>query len=286
MALTLAGLSAHYAGYEQHQVLSGVDLAIGDHGCLAVVGPSGSGKSSLGRVMNALLRPSAGRVLLDGADLHDLPSLAEARRRVGLLMQQPDNQLFGSTVGEDIRFGPQQAGLPEDECLDRMAAAMARVGLDRESFVARSPFSLSGGERRRVALAGLLAMRPQHLVLDEPIAGLDPAGRASIEAVIAEAARELSVILLTADLPLALRLADRVVLLDAGRVLFDGLARDAVADRARLSRLRLIVPVQVEVLEMLRSRGAPVAQTPDLRPATVLDAVTQLARARFAAGEA
>src|SRR5579871_5528460 len=244
MALTLSGVCAHYPGYEQQEVLSAVDLTIGDHGCLAVVGPSGSGKSTLGRVMNALLRPATGRVLLDGVDLLSLPSLAEARRRIGLLMQQPDNQLFGTTVGEDIRFGPLQAGLPEDECLDRMAAAMARVGLDRETFVPRSPFSLSGGERRRVALAGLLALRPQHLVLDEPIAGLDPAGRASIEAVIAEAARELSVILLTADLPLALRLADRLVLLDAGRIVFDGAPSDAVADRARLSHLRLIVPVQ------------------------------------------
>jgi energy-coupling factor transport system ATP-binding protein len=285
MALTLEGVSAHYAGYEQHQVLSGVDLAIGDHGCLAVVGPSGSGKSTLGRVMNGLLRPAAGRVLLDGSDLHNLPSLAEARRRVGLLMQQPDNQLFGSTVGEDIRFGPQQAGLPEDECLDRMAAAMARVGLDHDAFVARSPFSLSGGERRRVALAGLLAMRPQHLVLDEPIAGLDPAGRASIEAVIAEAARELSVILLTADLPLALRLAERVVLLDAGGVAFDGTPSEAVVDRARLAHLRLIVPVQVDVLEDLRARGAPIAMPPDLRPATILDAVIRAVRRQPAAEE-
>jgi energy-coupling factor transport system ATP-binding protein len=275
MALTLEGISAHYPGYDDVQVLSGVDLEVGAGGCLAIVGPSGCGKSTLGRVMNGLLRPSAGKVLLDGTDIHALPSLAEARRRVGLLMQQPDNQLFGSTVGEDIRFGPQQAGLSDDECMDRMASAMARVGLDRDAFVARSPFSLSGGERRRVALAGLLAMQPQHLVLDEPIAGLDPAGRESIEAVIDEAARELSVILLTADLPLALRLADRVVLMDAGKALFDGAPSVAVVDRARLGRLRLIVPVQVDVLAALRERGAPIASGGELRPATVVDAIAR-----------
>lgn len=286
MALTLEGVTAHYAGFEQTPVLSAIDLAVGAHGCLAVVGPSGAGKSSLGRVMNGLLRPATGKVLLDGTDMHTLHSLAEARRRVGLLMQQPDNQLFGATVGEDIRFGPQQAGLPEDECVERMVQAMAQVGLDRDAFVARSPFSLSGGERRRVALAGLLAMRPQHLVLDEPIAGLDPAGRTSIEAVIAGAARSLSVILLTADLPLALRLADRVVLLDGGRVLFDGAPPEAVADRARLAHLRLIVPAQVEVLEALRAHGAPLPAPPDLRPATVLDAILTAVRPSPARGGA
>jgi energy-coupling factor transporter ATP-binding protein EcfA2 len=108
------------------------------------VGPSGSGKSTLGKLMNGLLKPTAGVVTLDGTDLQQLESTAVARRRVGLLMQQPDNQLFGTTVGEDIRFGPQQAGLGEETCLERMAEAMRRVGLARDAFVSRSPFSLRG----------------------------------------------------------------------------------------------------------------------------------------------
>lgn len=270
MSLTLSGVSAHYPGAEAQPSLRQIDLKIGDRGCLAVVGPSGSGKSTLGRVLNGLLRASTGTVALDGQDMAKLESLAIARRRVGLLMQQPDNQLFGVTVGQDIRFGPMQAGLDEAICQDRMEEALRRVGLDQETFVSRSPFSLSGGERRRVALAGLLAMKPGHLVLDEPIAGLDPAGRDSIESVIAQTAEEISVVLLTADLPLALRLADRVLLLEEGRVVFDGTPAASVADQGLITRLRLMVPVQVELLAGLAARGVVLPATGDLRPRTVV----------------
>lgn len=273
MALKLSAIVAHYPGGEGVPPLNGVDLEIGATGCVAVVGPSGSGKSTLGRVMNGLLKPTSGTVALDGKDIQELDSLAIARRRVGLLMQQPDNQLFGVTVGEDIRFGPMQAGLDEDTCVQRMIAAMTRVGLTRELFASRSPFSLSGGERRRVALAGLLATLPQHLVLDEPIAGLDPSGRESIEAVIAQTAKELSVVLLTADLPLALRLADRLILLEHGRVVFDGLPADGVADRALIERLSLLVPVQVDLLQKLSTRGSAARATADLRPSTVVQLI-------------
>lgn len=270
MSLTLSGVSAHYPGAEAQPSLRQIDLKIGDRGCLAVVGPSGSGKSTLGRVLNGLLRASTGTVALDGQDMAKLESLAIARRRVGLLMQQPDNQLFGVTVGQDIRFGPMQAGLDEAICQDRMEEALRRVGLDQKTFVSRSPFSLSGGERRRVALAGLLAMKPGHLVLDEPIAGLDPAGRDSIESVIAQTAEEISVVLLTADLPLALRLADRVLLLEEGRVVFDGTPAASVADQGLITRLRLMVPVQVELLAGLAARGVVLPATGDLRPRTVV----------------
>jgi len=273
VSLTLTGLSAHYPGAEAQPSLRDIELEIGDRGCLAVVGPSGSGKSTLGRVLNGLLRPSSGTVALDGQDVAKLESLAIARRRVGLLMQQPDNQLFGVTVGEDIRFGPQQAGLDEGICQERLEEAMRRVGLDRAAFAPRSPFSLSGGERRRVALAGLLAMKPGHLVLDEPIAGLDPAGRDSIESVIAETAEEISVVLLTADLPLALRLADRVLLLEEGRVVFDGGPALAVADQGLIARLRLMVPVQVELLANLAERGVVLSPAGDRRPRTVVRAI-------------
>ena len=270
MSLTLSGVSAHYPGAEAQPSLRQIDLKIGGRGCLAVVGPSGSGKSTLGRVLNGLLRASTGTVALDGQDMAKLESLAIARRRVGLLMQQPDNQLFGVTVGQDIRFGPMQAGLDEAICQDRMEEALRRVGLDQKTFVSRSPFSLSGGERRRVALAGLLAMKPGHLVLDEPIAGLDPAGRDSIESVIAQTAEEISVVLLTADLPLALRLADRVLLLEEGRVVFDGTPAASVADQGLITRLRLMVPVQVELLAGLAARGVVLPATGDLRPRTVV----------------
>jgi energy-coupling factor transport system ATP-binding protein len=273
MALKLVSVSARYPIDEERLVLDKVSLTVRDSGCLAVVGPSGSGKSTLGRVMNGLHRPSEGTVELDNLDIHSMNSLAEARRRVGLLMQQPDNQLFGMTVGEDIRFGPSQAGIDLDTCLRRMERAMALVGLDHDTFVSRSPFSLSGGERRRVALAGLLAMQPRHLVLDEPVAGLDPAGREKIEAVIAETAEQIGVVLLTADLPLALRLADHVILLDAGRVVYDGAPASAVADRELLSRLRLLAPVEADLVDALRSRGAPIPPLEDMRPATVLEAI-------------
>ncbi len=283
MALTLTNIAARYPCDKSPTVLDGVNLSAGAQGCVAVVGPSGSGKSTIGRVMNGLLRPTEGTVELDGTDIHQMPSLAGARRRIAVLMQQPDNGLFGVTVGEDIRFGPLQAGFDADESLERMIVAMDRVGLERDAFVSRSPFSLSGGERRRVALDGLLAMQPQHLVLDEPGAGLDPAGRESIERVIVQLAQELSIILLTADLPLALRLADHLLLLEHGRVLFTGTPSDGVEDRERLARLRLIVPPQVDVLAALRQRGAPIPATRNLRPTTVLATITEALRVPAAA---
>jgi energy-coupling factor transport system ATP-binding protein len=279
MALTLTAITARYPGDDARAVLKHLSLSVSGTGCTAIVGPSGSGKSTVGRVMNGLLKPVEGTVELDGKDIQQLPSLAEARRRIGLLMQQPDNQLFGVTVGDDIRFGPMQAGLDLAACEDRMIKALGHVGLNHRQFAPRSPFSLSGGERRRVALAGLLAMRPEYLVLDEPVAGLDPAGRESIEAVIADTAQDIGVMLLTADLPLALRLAARVILIDDGTILFDGSATGALEDRDRLARLRLIVPVQAEVLALLRAQGAPIAATPDLRPTTVVDAIVRSLRA-------
>jgi energy-coupling factor transport system ATP-binding protein len=278
MALTLTNIVARYPGDDMPEVLHALTLTVEDRGCVAIVGPSGSGKSTIGRVMNGLLRPTQGTVALDGADIHTMPSLASARRRICVLMQQPDNGLFGVTVGEDIRFGPTQAGLDDAKSTERMVAAMAKVGLDRKAFIARSPFSLSGGERRRVALAGLIAMEPKHLVLDEPVAGLDPAGRAGIEQVITQLSSTMSVVLLTADLPLALRLADRLVLIEHGSLLYAGAASEGVADRERLSRLRLIVPPQADLLDRLRERGAPIPPTADLRPETVLHAVTQALR--------
>jgi energy-coupling factor transport system ATP-binding protein len=273
MALALSNISATYPVDEDHLVLQAVSITIADRGCVAIVGPSGSGKSTIGRIMNGLHRPKSGTVKIDGKDMHAMPSLAEARRMVGLLMQQPDNQLFGMTVGEDIRFGPMQAGIDLAGCVKRMETAMVRVGLNHDTFVGRSPFSLSGGERRRVAMAGLLAMQPRHLILDEPVAGLDPAGRDSIEAVIAETAQQIGVVLLTADLPLALRLADRVILLDAGQVAFDGAPAAAVEDRGQLTRLRLLAPAGADVLQELRARGALVGELTDMRPASVLAAI-------------
>jgi energy-coupling factor transport system ATP-binding protein len=170
--------------------------------------------------------------------------------------------------------------------MQRMVSAMLRVGLDPDAFAARSPFSLSGGERRRVAIAGLLAMQPRHLVLDEPVAGLDPAGREMIETVIAETASEIGVALLTADLPFALRLADRVILLDAGSVVFDGKPADAVRDRSLLGRLHLLAPVEAEVVEALQGRGAHVVLVGDMRPETVLRSIANAVRPVNAAGVA
>jgi energy-coupling factor transport system ATP-binding protein len=167
-----------------------------------------------------------------------------------------------------------------------MVTSMRRVGLDPDAFAARSPFSLSGGERRRVAIAGLLAMQPRHLVLDEPVAGLDPAGRELLETVIAETAAQIGVVLLTADLPFALRLADRVILLDAGSVLFDGLPADAVRDSSLLGRLHLLAPVEAEVVTALQARGAPVELTGDMRPASVLRSIANAVRPVKAAGAA
>jgi len=240
-----------------------VTLRIDEGEFVALIGPTGSGKSTLVQHFNALLRPTSGTIRVGGVDLTaPKADLQAVRRQVGLLFQYPEQQLFEETVAEDVAFGPRNLGLAEEEVQTRVADALRAVGLDPAVFGPRSPFSLSGGEMRRVAAAGVLAMSPKVLVLDEPAAGLDPRGKAEIlghfRALHAE--RGITVILITHNMDEAAQLAKRVVVLDQGRVVLDGPAREIFARGDALEALGLGVPAVTDLVRRLRARGLPVRE--------------------------
>jgi energy-coupling factor transport system ATP-binding protein len=225
------------------------------------VGPTGSGKSTLVQHFNGLLRPTEGRVVVDGVEVRPgSPAVRDVRRKVGLLFQYPEHQLFEATVFDDVAFGPRNLGLDPEEVAERVRESLGWVGLDPDRFGPRSPFSLSGGEMRRVAIAGVLAMRPQVLVLDEPTAGLDPAGRREILGRIRELHRKarLTVVLISHSMDDVARLCQRVVVLHQGRVFLDAPVREAFAQADRLRSIGLDVPRATDVLLRLRAAGLPV----------------------------
>lgn len=241
--------------------LRDVTLAIEAGEFIGIIGPTGSGKSTLIQHFNALLRPTAGTVRVAGINVSDpRADLKAVRRQVGLVFQYPEHQLFEETVSEDVAFGPRNLGLTEDDVRRRVAEALRQVGIDPDRFGHRSPFSLSGGEMRRVAIAGVLAMRPQVLVLDEPAAGLDPQGKLEILGQIRALHREqgLTVILITHNMDEAAQLARRLIVLARGRVAMDGPAREIFQRSDELAALGLGVPAIVDVLLRLRQRGVTV----------------------------
>ncbi len=241
--------------------LRGVDLVVRRGECLGLVGPTGSGKSTLVQHFNGLLRPTEGRVVVDGVEVRPgSPAVRDVRRKVGLLFQYPEHQLFEATVFDDVAFGPRNLGLDPEEVAERVRESLQWVGLDPDRFGSRSPFSLSGGEMRRVAIAGVLAMRPQVLILDEPTAGLDPAGRREILARIRELHRKarLTVVLISHSMDDVARLCQRVVVLHHGRVFLDAPVREAFAQADRLRGIGLDVPRATDVLLRLRAAGLPV----------------------------
>lgn len=225
---------------------------------VGIVGQTGSGKSTLVQQIAGLLAPTTGRVLLDGAAAHERTSAARAqRRRIGLAFQHPEQQIFEQTVFKEVAFGPRNLGLAEGEVVERVQWALAMVGLDPAAFVERVPFALSGGEMRRVALAGILAMRPDVLILDEPTAGLDPRGRRELLARVGswQADTRMTLILISHHLGEVAGLAERVVLLAHGRVAADGPTHQVLGDGQLLRSAGLSAPQAVTLLEALRAAG-------------------------------
>jgi len=240
------------------QALRGITLRIEPGEFLGIIGPTGSGKSTLVQHFNGLLRPTAGTLQVAGIDLTDpRADLRRLRQDVGLLFQYPEDQLFEETVAKDVAFGPRNLGLDDAEIAQRVEAALQQVGLDLQQFGSRSPFSLSGGEMRRVAIAGVLAMAPRVLVLDEPAAGLDPQGKEELFGQIrALHEREhLTVILVTHNMDEAARLVKRLVVLDRGAVVMDGPVREIFSRAGELAALGLGVPRIAELLHRLEQRG-------------------------------
>ncbi len=229
---------------------------------LALAGTNGAGKTTLAQHFNALLKPSCGRVLLDGCDIGSLPP-ARVRQRVGLAFQFPELQLFAETVDEDVAFGPRNLGFAPERINCLVASALALVGMPLAEFGPRQPLSLSGGERRRVALAGVLAMDPEVLVLDEPTAGLDPRTTASLCKLFAELSNQgHTLVLISHDMELVSRLATHVVVLRQGRIELQGPTRAVLAHPEFESISGLVPPMSVQLARRLRQRGLTLAGDP------------------------
>lgn len=241
--------------FEWH-ALDQVSLTIPDGEFWGIIGPTGSGKSTLIQHMNGLLQPTAGRVLVGGTDLADRKAdLRTLRQRVGLVFQYPEHQLFGETIYEDVAFGPRNMKLDAAEVDRRVMTALQRVGLKPE-MKDRSPFGLSGGQARRVALAGVLAMEPRVLILDEPTAGLDPQGREEILHLVRSfPALGMTVILVSHSMDDVAHNADKVLVMHRGRVHMLGTPRELFSRRAELEAIGLGVPAAVVLADMLRDRG-------------------------------
>jgi len=238
-----------------------VSLTIGSGEVVGIIGPTGSGKSTLAQHFNGLLRPTTGRVYLDDVDIHAREvDRRRVRQQIGLLFQYPEHQLFEETVFADVAFGPRNLGLEGEGLRVRIRGALQLVGLDPDRFGSRSPFALSNGERRRVAIAGVLAMEPRMLILDEPTAGLDPAGREELLAHIVRLHEErgTTIVLITHSMDAVARLCERLIVMADGRIAADGPIRTVFSDPVRLASLGLGLPQVTQCAHRLRADGLPV----------------------------
>ena len=234
-ALTIEDL--RYAYPDGHEALSGVDLVIEQGERVALLGPNGAGKTTLAMHLNGIRTATSGTIAVVGMELGD-DTVSEIRRKVGLVFQDPDDQLFMPKVGEDVAFGPANLGLRGEELDGRVTTALAAVG--GSDLRDRVPHHLSGGERRRAAIATVLAMEPDLLVLDEPTSGLDPAGRRELIELLASL--DVTQLVITHDLPLALELCGRAIIMDGGQIVASGATGDILADETLLARHRLELP--------------------------------------------
>lgn len=248
--------------YETH-ALDDVSLTIGDGEFVGLIGHTGSGKSTLVQHLNGLLLPTSGTITVDGLNIADKATDRRViRRKVGLVFQYPENQLFEETVEKDIAFGPKNLGLDDAEIARRVRDAMRKVALDYDALHERSVFELSGGQMRRVAIAGVLAMEPRTLVLDEPCAGLDPRGREEILSLIRDLHRDTgaTIVMVSHSMDDVASLAERVIVMNHGRVAMDGAPREVFSRGAELRAIGLDVPQAVLLADKLRERGFDVPQ--------------------------
>ena len=239
--------------------LNDVSLEIDKGEIVAIIGHTGSGKSTLVQHLNGLLKSDKGSATIDEIDITTKDAKAKnARQQVGMVFQYPEHQLFAETVFEDIAFGPRNKGFKEEEVNKAVREAMAFVGLDYETFAQRSPFQLSGGQMRRVAIAGVVAMNPDYLVLDEPSAGLDPRSRNAVfkEIMSLHQSRGIAIVLVTHSMEEAVKYADRLLVINAGKVLFDGKPAEIFKEHgAELVQVGVDVPQVYKLAALLRQKG-------------------------------
>ena len=262
MSIILENVSYSYGqnGGEQGFALKNINLQINKQEFIGVIGHTGSGKSTLMQLFNGLLYASSGEVTVDNQKVSEdtKTQLKAIRQKVGLVFQYPEYQLFEETIEKDIALGPKNLGLDEEEIKRRVKESMELVGLDYEKFKDESPFELSGGQKRRVAIASILAMKPSYLVLDEPTAGLDPVGRDEILNEIKNIynkSDELTVIVVSHSMEDIAKLAERVIVLDGGEIFADDLPENIYSRGEELEKIGLDVPQITKVTEILKKKG-------------------------------
>lgn len=240
----------------EKKALDDINLTITVGELVAIIGHTGSGKSTLIQHFNALLKPTSGRVLIDGLDTSTpKQDLRAVRKKVGLVFQYPEHQLMEETVRKDIAFGPRNLGLPENEIEDRVLVAAKSIGL-KDELLDKSPFELSGGEKRRVAIAGVLAMEPEVLVLDEPTAGLDPAGRDELLDLVRQLNDcGMTIVLVSHSMEDVARTARRIIVINDTRIAYDGSVAEVFSHVRELTDMGLSVPQVSLVIDRLRARG-------------------------------
>lgn len=266
------------AGEQQRYALRNVSFELREGEFLAIAGHTGSGKSTLVQHLNGLANPTEGRVLWNGQDLADKRVATQARGDIGVVFQYPEHQLFAASVAEDVAFGPRNLGLSADEVDARVREALEVVHLDYDELCDRSPFELSGGQQRRVAFAGVLAMRPTTLVLDEPVAGLDPASRNDFLELIGDlhATRNMTVVMVSHNMNDIARLADRVLVMHEGEVAFIGTPEEIFTQHgAELREIGLGIPHAQRLANELREQGMPLPEKL-YQPETLADEIAAL----------
>lgn len=242
---------------EEQKAVNGVSLEIEEGAFVALVGHNGSGKSTLAKLLNGLLAPTAGRVLVYGADTADEKKVFEVRSSVGMVFQNPDNQMIATNVEDDIAFGPENLGVPREEIIKRVDWALEKVGMSE--FRHATPFKMSGGQKQRLAIAGVLAIKPRVMVLDESTAMLDPKGREEVMQVVKQLNREekMTVVHITHYMDEALD-ADRLIVMNDGKVVLDGKPADVFAEHKLLTKIKLGVPCVTRLAVTLAEAGIAV----------------------------
>ena len=265
--------------------LEGVSFEVEDGELLGIIGHTGSGKSTLLQHLNGLLKPDEGTIVIVGVDI-TAPgvSMVEIRKRIGLVFQYPEYQLFEETVAKDVAFGPRNLGLADSEIEERVREALELVGLDYEDMKDRSPFELSGGQKRRVAIAGVIAMRPEVLILDEPTAGLDPKAHKDVLKMIEDVHGKTGniTVLVSHNMADIANLSDKVLVIDSGRVVTMGTPEEVFSKRDELSSVGLDLPPITCLTEALRERGFKIRET----ILSVEDAADEIAEYLKAGGKA
>lgn len=247
----------------EKKALDNVSLEIEDGEFLAVIGHTGSGKSTLIQHLNGLLKPASGKIYVDGTDITDKDTkLVDIRKKVGLVFQYPEYQLFEETIAKDIAYGPSNLELNEDEILKRVKKSMEMVGLNYEEYKDISPFELSGGQKRRVAIAGVIAMEPKVLILDEPTAGLDPAGRDDIleQIKLLHEKYNMTIILVSHSMEDVGKLAEKIIVMNDGHIELQGKPKEVFREIDTLERIGLAVPQVTYLMRELKRKGFNVSE--------------------------